>query len=679
MLERARSHYLDGVPTEIIPVTTPLPEMMSKAVDDFPQNVAIDFLGKEYTYLEIYKEIKRATNVLKANGITKGDVVSVALPNCPQHYIAFFAISYLGATVSEHNPLAPPQQLKEQFANVKPKVFIAWDKTLEKMEKENTLESIIYFSVDLTKALTKKNQFLLKLPIKKAKEKRNAMTGKAPKIALSWDAEIAKTKPLNFSKLPKIDLDDTAVLIQTGGTTGTPKAVMLSHRNIMSNARQIEYWLRDFERGNETVGAVLPFFHAFGLQLSLSVCLNTAATQIMLPTFDVDLLLAAHRRHPLTFFGGVPAMFDRIMKAAEKSGDDLSTIRYSVSGAMSLSADIAHRWEKVTGGWLSEGYGMTETSPVISGSPLANNRRISTLGVPFPSTEVRIVNPDNPDQDLAEGEIGEILVRGPQVFQGYLNNPEETALVFHKGWLRTGDLGKWDDGFMVMADRSKELIINGGFNVYPSEVESVIKKLDGVADVAVVGMPTDEIGETVVAAIVPEPGAKIDLETVRKWTENKLSRYAMPKSIAILDNLPRSPIGKVMRRSVKEQLQNFELRSGTWKQKIVDMSNTASKTFDSYLETLKQKTNASAEQWHEWYEHNKIQYERLTSWVAENTPSTEELATKAEELGVSAKHFASWVNQVNPMVKKDTPINQDELVEQDKDKAVDSEDTDKSI
>ncbi|XCB30349.1 AMP-binding protein [Arcanobacterium hippocoleae] len=223
-------------------------------------------------------------------------------------------------------------------------------------------------------------------------------------------------------------------------------------------------------------------------------------------------------------------------------------------------------------------------------------------------------------------------MRGPQVFQGYYENESETAAAFYDGWLRTGDLAKWDDGFLVMADRRKEMIINGGFNVYPSEVEKVVREIEGVTDVAVIGMPNDTLGETVVAALVLEPGANVTLEQVRQWTESRLSHYAMPKSIAILDELPRSQIGKVLRKSVKEQLENFELVSGQWRKKISAASNNAAQNFEAYLQALKEKTNSTAEEWRAWTESNAPQLELLRTGGTVNGNQTQPKST------LNAKH-----------------------------------------
>ncbi len=648
-LLRAHEHYAPGVATTIPPVTHTISQTFEDAVSDFPDNIAIDFLGREFTYKELHFQIKQAATALTMCGVRRGDVVAVILPNCPQHYVAFYALQYLGAVVSEHNPLAPPAQLHEQLKMTGCKVVIAWEQTIEQLTLDGNLHGYTYLAVNLVKALPKKSQLLLRLPLKAARNQRDKLRGKVPPGVHSWDNQVSHATPMNLNSiLNRPQLDDLAILIQTGGTTGTPKAVQLTHRNVVSNAAQVLQWLPEFSRGTQTVAAVLPFFHAFGLQLSLSVCVGLAATQVMIPRFDTDILFAAHKRHPITFFGGVPPMFNKIIEAAkERDGLDLSSMKYSVSGAMPLDPQLAKEWEDLTGGYLIEGYGMSEASPVIAGSPVSAKRRPSTLGLPFPDTEVKIVSPEDPDSEVPYGEVGELLVRGPQVFAGYFNNPVETETAFHKGWLRTGDLVKWDDGFLVMADRRKELIINGGFNVYPSEVEAAVRGLAGVADVAVVGMPHDSFGETVVAALVLEPGAAVDLQAVREWTKNRLSNYAMPKSIVILDDLPRSQLGKVLRKNVRDELQDFELVSGEWKRKLSTASTVAASKLEASMHQIKKFASSHSEDIKEWSEAQKAKFEQFKLWLADRQMNESELSQAAQARGIKLEQFREWLTHWN--------------------------------
>ncbi|MFY9262479.1 MAG: AMP-binding protein [Actinomycetaceae bacterium] len=649
-MARAHEHYAEGVPTEITIPDITIDRLLFDSARDYPDRVAIDFLGRDYKYGELANEVERAITALYMVGVRRGDVVSVILPNCPQHYVAYFAIAAVGATVAEHNPLAPLSQLNDQIELVGSTVVIGWEKTLEQLIVDGDFKGRTYLAVNLTKALPKKSQFLLKLPIKAAREQRAKLRGNVPPGVHSWDNQVKHADPTPIAKVEGADPDDLAVLLQTGGTTGTPKAVKLSHRNVISNTMQVEAWMPGFKRGEETVGAVLPFFHAFGLQLSLCFSVQSASTIVMTPTFDVDILFAGHKRHPMTFFGGVPPIYKKILDAAdERPQVDLTTIHYCVSGAMALDPELAARWERATNGYIIEGYGLSETAPVITGSPVSPDRRPSTLGIPFPSTEVKIVDQDNPERIVEPGEIGEICARGPQIFQGYLGNDEETAEVLSEdGWFRTGDLGYWDDGFVVMADRRKEMIINSGFNVYPSQVEDAVRQMPGVVDVAVVGMPTDSFSESVVAALVLEPGATVDLEAVRAWTQDKLAKYAMPKSIAILDELPRSALGKVLRRNVKERLSQLELRSGQWRERISEASSHASARVDEYLESLREKASASVDDVKAWTEENTEKFEAFRARIAERADhdgetADEDVEVSARQSGLTLENFKTWL------------------------------------
>lgn len=542
-------------PDDFLVPSLTVPDLLADAARAVPENVALDFLGATTTYRELAAQADRAAAVLAAAGVRAGDRVALVLPNCPQHVAAFYGALRLGAVVAEHNPLASPAELRAQLAAHGARVVVAWEKSLDKVCPGGDLEGRTVLSVDLTAELPLRSRVLLRLPVKAARTQRDAMRGPVPAGVGSWDRAVRRATPLPADS-PGPAQADTAVLLHTGGTTGTPKAVVLTHRNLVANVAQSATWISGLRHGEEVFSAVLPFFHAFGLTLSLTTAVRLGATQLVFPRFDVDMVLAAQRRRPVTFFGGVPPMFARLAEAAEERGADLGSVRFAISGAMSLAPEVAAHWERTTGGLIIEGYGMTETSPVALGNPLSPDRRPGALGLPFPATEIRVVDPEDPATDVPDGETGELLIRGPQVFAGYWENPEATAeVMLDGGWLRTGDLVRRDaDGFVTLADRRKELIITGGFNVYPSQVEDAVRAMPGVRDVAVVGVPDGPRGERVVAALVLEPGASVDLAAVRQWAEDRLSHYAMPRAVTVLDDLPRSQLGKVLRRAVREQI-----------------------------------------------------------------------------------------------------------------------------
>ncbi len=547
--------YAPDVPHDIEVTDESLVDLLETSVARFPDLVALDFFGATTTYRELGDQVARMAKALLGLGVRRGDRVALVMPNCPQHAVAFYAVLRIGAVVVEHNPLYTREELQHQFDDHGAEVAVVWDKVaplLQQVAEAAPLRTLI--SVDITTALPRRQRFLLSLPVAKARATRAAMTGPAPGT-LSWARLLKASSPLAADH-PRPGADDLALLQYTGGTTGVPKGAMLSHRNLRSNAAQGRAWMPGLKDGREVVYAVLPMFHAYGLTLCLTFTISIGAVLVLFPRFDVDQVLEASRRRPATFLPAVPPVYQALADAAVARGVDLSTIRYAISGAMSLPPATVEQWEAVTGGLLVEGYGMTETSPVTLGNPAGGTRRPGSVGVPFPSTDVRVVDPDDPTHDVGTDEPGELLVRGPQVFSGYWNRPDDTARTLLKGgWIRTGDIVVMDDhGFVTVVDRIKELIITGGFNVYPSEVEDALRRVPGVADAAAVGLPNDTGGETVVAAVVAEGFAELDPEVVRETVRQHLAGYKVPRQVFVLDELPRSLIGKVLHRQVREQL-----------------------------------------------------------------------------------------------------------------------------
>lgn len=555
LTSQLRGLYAPGVAYEIATPERPIPEMVLEVASRYPERAAIDFFARQLTYTELAEDMRRAAGALHQAGVRPGDRVALVMPNCPQHAVAVLGTMLLGAVVVEHNPLAPSGELEGEYARHGARVTIAWSKSLDKLTFLGRGHTT--FSMDLTTALPTASRLALKLPIKAAREKRDQLSSPRPGWARSWTRAMRSATPWQGS-CPSA-MDDVALLIHTGGTTGVPKAAALTHANLMANVEESIAWVPVLHEGAEVFYCILPLFHAFGFTIGFLAGLRLGATIAMFPKFDTAMVLAAQRRLPCTFFLGVPPMYERLLAAAESTNVDLSSIHFSLSGAMPLSASLADQWEQATGGLMIEGYGMTEASPILLGSPLASSRARGALGIPFPSTQVKIVDPENPSHEVPEGEVGELIARGPQVFSGYWNQDDETAEVFTQdGWLRTGDLVQVRDGFIYMADRRKEMINSSGFNVYPSQVEEAVRSMPGVLDVAAVGVPAGESGEDVVAAVVLEAGASVTLTDLRKWAEKSLAHYALPRQIVVMTELPRSQLGKVMRKKVREQIMGAQ-------------------------------------------------------------------------------------------------------------------------
>jgi len=551
------SSYGEGVPHDIAEPTETLVDMIWASTRTYRQGVALEFFGATTTYGELREEIARVANGLSKLGVGHGDRVAIVLPNCPEHIVAFYAVLRLGAIVVEHNPLYTDRELRHQFEDHGAKVAIAWNKvagTILNFPSDVAVETVVH--VDITRSMPATTRLALRLPITKARESRAALTVTEPVAGgVDWQT-LLKSKYLP-NDAPKPTLDDIAVLQYTSGTTGTPKGAILTHRNLRANAMQGEAWVPGLRKGEEVFYGVLPMFHAYGLTLCLTFAMSIGARLVLFPKFDEKLVLDAMLKSPATFLPAVPPIYERLAKAAAKRKISLSGIRFAISGAMSLPIEIVTTWEKATGGLLVEGYGMTETSPVALGNPIAPTRRPGTVGVPFPSTDMRIVDPDDVSVDRGVDEEGELLIRGPQVFSGYWNRPNETAeTLTADGWLRSGDLAKVSaDGFVTIVDRRKELIITGGFNVSPTEVETALLSHPSVADAAVVGLPSSRGGEDVAAVVVLATGATLDVAALREHCRKHLSAYKVPKTIVARDELPRSLIGKVLRRVVRDELK----------------------------------------------------------------------------------------------------------------------------
>ena len=556
------SSYAEGVPPEIELPSGSLFDLLEASVSEYGDNIALEFFGSTTTYAELGEQVLRAAEGLRLLGVQKGDTVALVLPNCPQHVVAFYAVLRLGAIVVEHNPLYTPRELRHQFEDHGAKVAIIWNNVVETVQRFPTdvaVQSIV--SVDITRAMPFGTRALLRLPIAKARESRFALTA-AVRGTVPWRTLL--DHPTVDGHIFRPTAADVALIQYTSGTTGSPRGAILTHLNLATNAAQARAWVPSVNRGTSVVYAVLPMFHAYGLTLCLTFAMSMGSRLVLFPKFDPDLVLKVVKKHPATFLPAVPPIYARLTAAADEAGVSLEGIEIAISGAMPLSASVVEPWEKRTGGYLVEGYGLSETSPVLVANPVGPSRRAGTVGLPLPNTEARVVDPENPTVDRAAGDEGELIVRGPQVFSGYWKKAEETAQVFVPAaegdeagpWFRTGDIVTIDaDGFVKIVDRIKELIITGGFNVAPSEVEDALRSHPSVADVAVVGLPSDHSGEEVVAAVVLAAGAELDEQGLRDYLRPSLAAYKVPQRVVAVDELPKSLIGKVIRRQVRDQLR----------------------------------------------------------------------------------------------------------------------------
>ena len=553
--------YAEGVPHDVDAAEGSLYDLIRSSVEQYPDNVALEFFERTTTYAELGAEIERVAEGLRLLGVQKGDTVALVLPNCPQHIVGFYAVLRLGAIVVEHNPLYTPRELRHQFEDHGAKVVIAWNKVVETIQAFPPDVAVPHvISVDVTRAMPFAMRAMLRLPVAKARESREALTTKV-RGTLPWH-ELAASAAIDPHIIAPT-ADDVALIQYTSGTTGSPKGATLTHANLLVNAAQARAWVPDVPRGTSVVYAVLPMFHAYGLTLCLTFAMSMGARLVLFPKFDPDLVLKVVKKHPATFLPAVPPIYDRLTKAAAAESVSLDGIHIAISGAMPLSAEVVEPWEAASGGYLVEGYGLSECSPVLMANPVAPTRKAGTVGLPLPSTEARVVDPDDPMTDVAPGAEGELVVRGPQVFSGYWKKPEETEAVFVADpdggtpWFRTGDIVSIDtEGFVRIVDRIKELIITGGFNVGPSEVEEALRAHPDIDDAAVIGLPDEHSGEQVVAVVVLRDGATFDDAAIRAFARDELAAYKVPKRVVQADELPKSLIGKVLRREVRKTLLN---------------------------------------------------------------------------------------------------------------------------
>ncbi len=547
--------YPPGVPTSYDFPTFALTRLLDDAAGSFPGNVALAFLGAKTTYQELKSQVDLFAGALAGLGVTKGDRVALVLPNCPQNVIAFFATLRLGGVVVEHNPLYTEGELAHQLADCGAKVVVCLDRvyeTVAKVKKTTALEHVI--TTSLFDYLPKRDQLKLRLPVTKAKKARAEIAAVLPKGAAIKDFRTLIKGAAAQPRQTTVQPGDLALLQYTGGTTGLSKGAMLSHRNLVSNAYMNRLWDTEAQAGKEITLAVLPLFHAYGLTVAMTNTILLGGTLVLLPRFDLNLVLKAIDQWQPTLFPGVPPIYKAIADSPKAKQHDLRSIRLCVSGAMKLPVEVAEQFTAMSGAVLIEGYGMTETSPSTHANPISGGAKPGSIGLPLPGTKCKIVDQDDSSRLVPVGQPGELAIAGPQVFSGYWGRASQEGVFTSDGYVLTGDVAVMDDeGFFTIVDRKKELIIAGGFNIYPSEVEEVLFALPGVADAVVIGVPDTYRGETVKAFVVRAPGAALTEDDVVAHCAASLTAYKVPKLVEFRAELPRTVVGKVLRRVLVEQ------------------------------------------------------------------------------------------------------------------------------
>ena len=541
-------HYPPGVGADIEIPDRSLVELVQESVLKHPDRLAFIYYGAKWTYQRFWEASGHLAQSLLNEGLQRGDRVALYLPNCPVYPIAYFAALRAGMIVTQVSPLYVGQDLHRLLDDARPKAIFCLNIHWPNLEKVNwSFPTPITYVAGLHELYP----FPTRLFVNRVLRRRGVPT------RIPEGVQIRRWRPaISTTGMPapvRVDgASEVAVLQYTGGTTGLPKAAMLSHRNLVANALQCAAWFNVAAQEREVVLASIPYFHVYGMTVAMTYPLLAGATVVLETRPDVDEILKLVQKYRPTQFPGVPALYNGINHHPKRAQYDLRSIRICLSGSAPLPMEVAKQFEANTGGSLVEGYGLSETSPVTHANPIRGERRPGSIGLPVPSTDQRVVDLDTGTKVLSPMEEGELCIRGPQVMLGYYHQPEETALVLKDGWFRTGDIAYIDtDGYCFIVDRKKDMINVGGLKVYPREVEEVLFQHPAVADAAVVGVPDPDLGEVVRAFVVTKPGATVTGDELIQFVRERLAHYKAPRFVEFRTALPRSGVQKVLRRELR--------------------------------------------------------------------------------------------------------------------------------
>jgi long-chain acyl-CoA synthetase len=540
--------YEKGVPEKVKYEELTMPDYLEKSAKDFPNNTAMVFVGYKMTYRQFKDHVDRFATCLTDFGIKKGDAVSILMPNSIPCVIAYYAILKIGAIVVMNNPLYSDPELEHQFADSDSKVLVTLDALGNRMinlRPKTKIKQIVYMGIGdflnpIKRFLGKK---LKKFPFADVKD--------APDV-YRWMDCISKYKP-NPPQV-KLSLDDIAMYQYTGGTTGVSKGVILTHGNLSKQVQQINAWFPTFGRGNETMLGALPYFHVFGLSCSMNLAVYSGWNQILIPRPQPQPLLEAIREYKPTFTPMVPTMYIGMLNHPDLAKTDMSCIKGAFSGSAPLPVEVIHEFQKLTRTFISEGFGMTETCPVTHTNPFNGKQKVGSIGLPLSDTRARIVDLDDGVTDMPIGKPGELIVKGPQVMRGYKGMPEETANVLKDGWMYTGDIATMDeDGYFYIVDRKKDMIISGGYNVYPRDIDEVYYGNPKVEECCSIGVPDAKRGENVKLFVVLKQGQTATAQEMIEYGKAHLAAYKLPTEVEFRKDLPKTTVGKILRKELRTE------------------------------------------------------------------------------------------------------------------------------
>ncbi len=544
------SNYETGVPAQIDYEDVCLPAFLDRSAEEFPETMALLFQGYRVNYRQLKEMVDRFAACLHALGIRQGDSVAILLPNVIPCVVAYYGILKIGARAVMNNPLYSDRELEHQFNDSGAKMLITLDllaKRMVALRPQTQIKTIIYTSIGDYLPFPKNLLFPLV-------GKKKGLAADVPPAAdlYQWKALLAKYPPQ--PPVVELAMDDIAMLQYTGGTTGVSKGVMLTHGNLSRQVQHIRAWFPKFNRGEEIMLGALPFFHVFGLSVAMNFAIYMGWGDILVPKPQPEPLLESIGKFRPTFAPLVPTMYIGMLGLPQIDQTDLTSIKGCFSGSAPLPIEVIRDFEGKTGAVIVEGFGMTESSPVTHINPFGGQRKVGSIGIPIPDTEARIVDLNDPAKEMPVGETGELVVRGPQVMQGYWQREDATAETLVNGWLHTGDIAMMDDeGYFFIVDRKKDMIISGGYNVYPRDIEEVLFEHPKIAEATAIGVPHPKRGEQVKVFVVLKPGETATPEEVLEFCKDKLAAYKLPTEVEFMEELPKTNVGKVLKKDLRAE------------------------------------------------------------------------------------------------------------------------------
>jgi long-chain acyl-CoA synthetase len=545
-------HYEPQVSHTLEYPQRPLHSNLEQSAHKHPEATATIFLDAKLSYAELNKLADRFAAALQQLGVRKGDRVAIYVANCPQFVIGYYGALKAGAIAVTFNPLYAAREVEHQLKDCGAEFLLAMSRfypIVQQVRPRTALKHVIVTNI--------KEYFppLTRLLFTLFREKKDGHRADISSHANTyWFQRLLSSAPAKPSPV-QVQPGDTACLLYTGGTTGVPKGAELTHANLMSNAVMCKAWLHDAREAKEVTLAALPLYHSYGMTACMNQSVYLAGAMVLIPDpRDLSGLMKNVNKHHPTLFPGVPTMYVAFNNFPDIDKYDVSSIRACISGAAALPVEVQRRFQELTGGRLVEGYGLSEASPVTHGNPAFGQNKIGTIGLPWPDTEAKIVDLETGRVEMPLGEAGELVIRGPQVMKGYWNMPEETAIALRDGWLYTGDIARMDDeGYFQIVDRKKDMIIAGGFNIYPRDVEEVLYEHPKVKEAVVAGIPDPYRGETVKAYIILKEGETATEEEIIQFCKGEIARYKVPTAVEFRAELPKTIIGKILRRMLVEE------------------------------------------------------------------------------------------------------------------------------